>query len=202
MQKGFFWYVFFCFLVVLFFVSCVFVLVFCKQAQKGYFPAILEVFVYFVSPKGLSLKSFFSSYSVFFSGFPFVFPFKTPFYPFAFWPSAPFWKTLILLVSLSFFFLPFPFLMFACFVQTSFPNIPFLKPKLLSFWFLISFFCCFCLCPHISCFCLSVLMLALFLVCFYLLLFCFSFVSCFAFIDYENTVFPAILVFLVMLVTR
>ena len=37
MQKGFLLVCFFCFLVVLFFVACVFVLVFCKKAQKGYF---------------------------------------------------------------------------------------------------------------------------------------------------------------------
>ena len=80
--------------------------------------------------------------------------------------------------------------MFACFFQTNFPNIPFLKLKLLSFWLFIYFFCCFCFCFHISCFCLSVLMLALFLVCFILLLFCFSFVSCFAFTDYEKHCFP------------
>ena len=80
--------------------------------------------------------------------------------------------------------------MFACFFQTNFPNIPFLKPKLLSFWLFIYFFCCFCFCSHISCFCLSVLMLALFLVCFILLLSCFSFVSCFAFTDYEKHCFP------------
>ena len=34
---------------------------------------------------------------------------------------------------LFFFCLPFPFLMFACLFETNFPNIPFLKPKLLSF---------------------------------------------------------------------
>ena len=43
---------------------------------------------------------------------------------------------------------------------------------------------------HISCFCLSVLMLALFLVCFILFLSCFCFVSCFAFTDYEKHCFP------------
>ena len=53
-KRSFFGMFFFCFLVVLFFVACVFVLVFCKKAQKGYFPAILEVFVYFVPTKGLS----------------------------------------------------------------------------------------------------------------------------------------------------
>ena len=96
---------------------------------------------------------------------------------FAFCPSAPFWKTLVFLVSLSFFFLPFPFLMFACFFRTNVPNIPFLKPKLLSclvvslflqlFLFLIYMF---------HRFCLSVLMLALFLVCLILFLSCFCFV--------------------------
>ena len=67
---------FFCFLVVLFFVACVFVLVFCKKAQKGYFPAILEVFCLFCSHQRPVLKCFFSSYFVFFA---FVFPFKNPF---------------------------------------------------------------------------------------------------------------------------
>ena len=127
---------FFCFLVVLFFVACLLVLVFVKKAQKGYVPAILEVFCLFCSHKRPVLRCFFSSYFVCFA---FVFPFKTPFYPFAFWPSAPFWKTLIFLVSLFFFFLLFPFLMFACFFQTNFPNIPFLKSNLLSF-LAVSFF--------------------------------------------------------------
>ena len=157
-------------LVVLFFVSlcfCGFVLL--KKAQKGHFPAILEVFVYFVPQKACLWNP--SFLPILFS----FLPFKTPFYPFAFWPSAPFSKTLIFLVSLSFFFLPFPFLMFACFFQTNFPNIPFLKPKLLSFWLFIYFFCCSCFCFHCVCFSLSVFMLALFWVFF---LFC-VFVSVF-----------------------
>ena len=174
--------IFFCFLVVLFFVACVFVLVFCKKAPKGYFPAILEVFCLFCSPKRPVFKILLFFLFCFFSGFPFVFPFKTPFYPFAFWPSAPFWKTLIFLVSLSFLFLPFPFLMFACFFQTNFPTIPFLKPKLLSFWLFIYFICCSCFCFHCVCFSLSVFMLALFLVFFcFCFVFCFCLLSCFAF---------------------
>ena len=66
MQKvfgGYFWFL----LVVLFLFLCVFVLLFGTKAQIGYFPAVLEVyFFYFVPPKGLSLKSFFPSYSVVF----------------------------------------------------------------------------------------------------------------------------------------
>ena len=132
---------FVCFLLLFggFFFLCVFIFVWKKT--KRLFTYSFRVF--FVSPKGLSLKSFFSSYSVFFSDFPFVFPFKTPFFVFVFCPSTPFGKTLIFLVSLSYFFLPFPFLTFACFFQTNFPNIPFLKPKLLSFWLFIYFFCYF-----------------------------------------------------------
>ena len=92
--------------------------------------------------------------------------------------------------------------MFACFFQTNFPNIPILKPKLLSFLvvylFLLLFlflFSCFTFLP----FCFDVgFVFSMF--CSVLVLFCF--VSCFAFTDYENMVFPASLVFLVMLVTR
>ena len=42
-----------------------FCLVFCKKAQKGYFPAILEVFCLFCSHQRPVLKCFFSSYFVF-----------------------------------------------------------------------------------------------------------------------------------------
>ena len=107
-----------------------------------------------------------------------------------FCPSAPFWKTFIFLVSLSFFFLPFPFLMFAGFFQTNFLNIPFLKPKLLSFSLFMYFFCCFLFLFSCSSFCLSALMLALFLECFILFLSCFCFVSCFAFTDNDKHCFP------------
>ena len=53
---------------------------------------------------------------------------------------------------LFFFCLPLPFLMFACLFETNFPNIPFLKPKLLSFLAIYFFFCCSCF----VCFSLSV----------------------------------------------
>ena len=118
---------------VLFFPVC-FVLVFVKKA-----PCNFRGFFCFVPLKGLSLKSFFSSHSVFFIGFPFVFPFKMPFF-FAFCPSAPFFYIIIFGFSCFPLFLPFPFLMFACFFETKFSNIPFLKPELLSFLAVIFFF--------------------------------------------------------------
>ena len=56
---------------------------------------------------------------------------------------------------------------FACLFETKFPNIPFFKPKLLSFLAVLFFsFCCSCFCFHGACFSLSVAMLALFLVIF------------------------------------
>ena len=105
---------------------------------------------------------------------------------------------------LFFFCLPFPFRMFACLFETSFPNIPFLKPKLLSLLAVYFFFCCSCFCFHGVCFSL---------LCFYvgfvfgILLF---FICVFAFVlllvllsVYEQIVFPAILVFFwVMLLKR
>ena len=62
-----------------------------KKPRKAYlFPAILAFF--FVSPKGPSSKSLFSSYFVLFPCFPFVLPFKIPSYFFCFCPSTPLWK--------------------------------------------------------------------------------------------------------------
>ena len=170
-QKGVFLLVF------LLFGGFVFLCVFIFLLEKNKKVVFLQFWSLFYVPKRPVFKSFFSSYSVIFSGVPFVFPFTTPLFFFAFCPSSPCWKTLIVLVSLSFFFLPFPFSMFACFFQTNFPNIPFLKPKLLSF-LVVYLFLLFCFCFHVLCFCLSVLMLALFLVCFILILSCFCFVSC------------------------
>ena len=165
-------------LVVLFSSLCYYIL-FWKN-QKGYVPAIIESFFSFVSPKGLSLKSFFSSYSVFFSGFPFVFPFKTLFVFFPFCPSTPFWKTLIFCFFFISLVLAFSFLNAYLFFQTNFPNIPILKPELLSFLVVhlclllfLFLFSCFIFLP----FCFDVgfvfgmlFVLVLFLFCF---LFCF-----------------------------
>ena len=191
---GFWW---FCCLLPVF--SC---LCFVKKAQKGYFSAIQRFFVYFVPPKGLSLKSFFSSYSVFFSGFPFVFPFKTPFYPSAFWPSAPFWKTLVFLVSLFFFFLPFPFLMFACFFKQTFLTSHFWNPSCFHFGglFISSVVFVFVLIFHVSAF------LFWCWLCFWYVLFCYCLVLVVFLVLLSQTMkkhcFPCNSSVLVMLVTR
>ena len=100
---------------------CVSVLLFCKKAQKGYYPAVLELFLfYFVPQKGLSSKSFFSSYYVVFS---FCLPLQNSIFV-AFCASTPFWKTSFLGFLLLFIFFPVPFLMFACFFETNFPISP------------------------------------------------------------------------------
>ena len=108
-KKVFFWYVFFffafwwfCFLLLVFWFLC-----FVKKAHKGYFPAILDVFCLFCSHKRPVLRCLFSSYFV---SFAFVFPFKTPFYPFAFWPSAPFLENINIFGFFLFLFLAFSFL--------------------------------------------------------------------------------------------
>ena len=140
--------------------------------QKVYFPTILEV-LNFVPPKGLSLKSFFSPYSVFFFGFPFCLPFQNSIF-LCFLSINPHFENII---SFGFilFFLPFPFLMFACFFGRNFPNIPFFKPRLLSFLAVFFFFLVFLLFSWCL-FRLSVSMLVLLLVIFLLCL-----LSCFLF---------------------
>ena len=137
MQKGLFLVCFFFFLHFGGFVFCClcFVLVFCKKAPKGYFPAILEVFCLFCSHKRPVLKCFFSSYFVFLL----LSSLSKIHFLFAFYPSTPFYRRLFVgFLSFSF-CLPFPFLRFACLSDTNFPNIPFLKSNLLSF-LAVSFF--------------------------------------------------------------
>ena len=106
-KKVFFVCVFGCLVVLFFFVSIIFFV--WKKTQKGYFPAILKSFFFFVSPKGPSLKSFFSSYSFFFSGFPFVFPFKTPFFSLLF-VHQPFSENINIFGFFIIIFLAFSFL--------------------------------------------------------------------------------------------
>ena len=155
------------------------ILFFCSvnRPKEVIFAQVWSLFV-FCTPKGRSLKSLFSSYSVFFLVFLLsVFPFKIPFSLFL--SSNPLWETFGG-ITMSLFF---SFVNVCLFFETNFPNIPFLKPKLLS-CLAVSFFLLFyCFCFHGVCFCLSVFMLALLLICFFLLLFslCFSFVFCFAF---------------------
>ena len=89
----------------------------------------------FVPPKGLSLKSVFSSYFLFF----FLLSSLSKFHFSLLFVHQPFLE-ICLVVSFVFLFLPFPFLMFACLFETNFPNIPFLKP----IFGRLFFFCCFC----------------------------------------------------------
>ena len=178
-----FWW--FCFLLPVFWFLC-----FVKKGPKRLFSCNFRGLLSILFPQKACLKVFLFFLFCFF--FAFVFPFKTPFCPFAFWPSAPFWKTLIFLVSFFFFFLLLPFLMFACFFQRNFPNIPFLKSNLLSF-LAASFFCCSCFCFGCVCFSLSVFLLLCWL-CFWCF---FGFVLCFVFVFflvlvpvYEKSCFP------------
>ena len=164
MQKGVFWHVFWFFGGLVFCFSVFLCFCFVKKGPKGYFPAILEFF--FVPPTGLSLQSFFSSYSVFFS---FCFPMQNSIVFFSFLSINLFiGKHYYFCFFLFFFLLPFPLLMFACFIETDFPNIPFLKPNLLSFLavslssvvfvFVFMVYVSWCM-FHGVCFCLSVSML-------------------------------------------
>ena len=161
----FFWW--FCF----FFVC--FILCLEEKTKKAIFLQFQSILLF--SPQRLVFKILLFFLFCFLFWFSFCLPFQNSIFFSAFCPSTPFWKALIFLVSLSFFFLPFPFLMFACFFQTNFPNIPFLKPKLLSFLVVYLFIQLCVVVFHVSCFCLSVLMLALFFV---IVLFMFCFLLC------------------------
>ena len=182
-----------------------FCLVFCKKAQEGYFPAILEVFCLFCSHQRPVLKCFFSSNFLFFA---FVFLFKNPFLYFLFVHQPLFNKRLFVGFLLFFFCLSFPFLSFACLFDPNFPNIPFLKSNLLSFLPVSFFFCCCCFCSHCVCFSLSVFCCYVGFVFGVFVLFCFVFLFLFFFlvllsVSEKKAVFPAILVFVwAMLVKR
>ena len=115
------------FVVFIFFLCfCAFVLY--KIAQHGYFPVILEVFCLFCSPKRFVLKCFFFLFC-----FLLLFSLSKIHFSLLFVHQPLFRKDSLWGFLLFFFCLPFPFLMFACLFETNFPNIPFLKPKLLSF---------------------------------------------------------------------
>ena len=189
MHKGVFWSVSWFFGV--FFSQC-FVLLFCKEARKGYFLANLEVF--YCSPKRPVFRILLFFLLCFLIWFSFFHPFQNSIFSLVFLHQPLFGKHLYFGFLLFFFFLPFHFLMFACFFETNFPNIPFWRPTLLSFW-VVYFFSCFCFCFHGVCFCLFVSMLVLFMVIF---LFSLLFFSCFLFCfqSMKNIVLPAILVFL------
>ena len=169
--KGFFWGMFFfAFWWFCFFVACVFVLVFCKKAPKGYFPAILEVFCLFCSPKRPVLKCFFSSFSVFFPGFPFFFPFKIPFFSLFFVHQPLFGKDSLWGFLLSFYFV-FSFLNVCFFVWSNFLTSPFWTPSCFCFFFCIfSVVFVFVFMVYVSAF------LFWCWLCFVMFLFCFDFV--------------------------
>ena len=161
MQKGAF-VVFFWGGVVLSFPLVFLFFCFVKRPKKVSFLQFWRFF-YFVPRKGLSLKSFFSSYSFFCFLF-FLLYWLSKFHFLWFLSSTPSWKHYLCLIVLSFFVCPFPLLMFAWLFETNFPNIYlkqtfltslFLKPKLLSF---LAVFCLqLCLfCFNGACFCLSV----------------------------------------------
>ena len=70
-KKVFFWSVFLFLGGFVFFSSVFLCLCFAKRPKKVIFLQFSSFFSNFVPPKGLSLESLFSSYSVFFFGFPF-----------------------------------------------------------------------------------------------------------------------------------
>ena len=175
--------------VLLFFGGCVFLLpvflcfCFVKRPKKAIFLQNLEVFCLVCSSKNV-LRCFFSSFFCLMSFHLF----------FCFFPSTPFWKIFFVGVSSVFLFLSFPFLMAASLFETKFLTSPFWNPNCSCFWHFSSvvFVIVFMVCVFLPfCFDVSVVF-----VMFYILFwFCFCFVSCFAFRQWKNTVFPAILSF-------
>ena len=149
-KKVFFWSVFFVFGGFVLFL-CVFVVMFCKKAQKGYF-----------------LKSFLSSYSVFF--FVFLLSSLSRFhFFFAFCPSTPFGKHYYFGFS-CFLFLAFSFSQcLLVSLKQTFLTSPFWNPSCFHFW--LFFFS-------------SVVFVSVFMVCVsafrFLCWFCFWYFSCFA----------------------
>ena len=195
-----------CFLVIfgvlVFFFGFSVFLCFCfvHNSPKWLFSWSFRGFLSILFPQKACLKLLFSSYFVLCA---FVFPFKKSIFAFVHQPlfrKDSLWGFLFFWICL-----PFPFLMFAWLFETNFPNIPFLKPKLLSCLAIsFLFFCCSCVCFHGVCVSLSVSMLALFLV---FSCFCsvFWFLSCFLFCfqTMKKSCFPCnSAVFWVMLVKR
>ena len=177
------------FFIVLFFCCLVFFSKFfyLEKAPQRLFSCNFKLFFLFYIPKRLVFKILLFFLFYFLIRFSFCLPFQNSM--FCFLSINTILENTIIFgffffFFLSYFFLRFPFLIFACFFQTNFPNIPFVKPKLLSF-LVVSLFLLLLFGFHVSCFCLSVFMLALFLVYVYFVLVLFSFGSCFAFADNE-----------------
>ena len=143
---------------------------FVKKAQK----AIFLQFCRFLSILLLSLNSFFSSC------FFFVLSSLSNFHFSLLFVHQPLLgERSYVWFLLFFFFLPFPFLMFACFFETNFPSTPFCNPSCFHFcfFFFLFFLFVFSWCMFLPfCFCVSFvfgndLVLFMFLSCF---LFCFQ----------------------------
>ena len=183
MQKGVLWVCFlfyWCVVCVCVFFFCVFLRLFCvKKAQKGYFPAILEVFSILLPQKACSEILIFFLFCFLF--FVLLLSSLSKFhFSLLFVHQHLFGTHYFCWFRLFFFFLHFPFLMFACFFETDFPSISFWNPNCFHFgslFFLLFFFCV--LMVSVSAF--------LFLCC----LFCFQSMK-------NKRRFPTILVLLVM----
>ena len=120
------------FVLLLFFVALVFFSLFLYgEAPTRLFSYNFRGFPSVVPPKGLSLKSFSSSYSVFLL-FSFCLPFQDSMFSLLLSINPILEDIFGGLFHLSF-RLPFPLFMFACFFVTHFPNIPFFKTNLPSF---------------------------------------------------------------------
>ena len=204
-KKVFFWYVYFLLFGGFVFVACVLVLCFVKKASKRLVSCNFRGFVSILFPQKACLKVFLFFLFCFFC---FCLPFQNSILSLCFLAISPFLENINIFGFFLFLFLVFPFLMFACFFQTNFPNIPFLKSNLLSFLavsFFLLFLFLFWLCV---CFSLSVFLLLCWLCfwCFFgfCFVFCFCLLSCFgSSLWKKKAVFPAILVFFwVLLVKR
>ena len=112
-----------------FFVLVCFVLFCLETAKKGYFPAISV----FCVPKRPAFKILLLFLFCLFSLLSLCPRFQNFILFLLFLSINPFLENIISLVSSVFFWVPLPLFMFACFFQTNFPNIPFLKPRLFSF---------------------------------------------------------------------
>ena len=174
MQKGVFLVICLVLVVWFFFSLCFCAFVLYKIAQNGYFHAFLEVFCLLCSHKRPVFNCFFLPILFFCFCLPFQ---KSIFLCFVHEPL--FRKDSLWGFFWFFFCLPFPFLMFACLFETNFPNIPFLKRKLLSFlavsFFLLLFLFLFSRCMFQP-FCFYVGFVFVVLFCFV-----FLFLSCFLF---------------------
>ena len=203
MQKGVLGVCFFVFSGFVFRSLCFCSFLFGESLKKGIFLQFWSVFL-LDPPKDLSLKSLFSSYL-----FPLVFLLSSlsKFYLFslAFVHQPLFGKYYFCVFLLSFLFVAFSFVNACLFFETNVSLHPHFETQVaFIFGCFFLFFCCFSFCFHVLCFCLSFYVgfvfwyVSVVFVVFVVFLFCFLF--CFQ--TMKNIVFPAVLVFLVMLVTR